>query len=213
MWLPKYTFLYFCQGPELGKERFIFQKRDRQHSHGSPPSLAAQHATEAMVSLKPQKKKKQTKTPQQPGSWTSEVHAARGFRPGSCGGRPRGLWLRARAAAGARGHFPRSGASQARARASRLAGRPLAPPAARRDPPAPLPAHRRLRALHPRPPPLPPPPPHAARLLHAAAAAAPSARARDAAGRAPDPATSSRGRAAPRRRRARAGAGGLARAG
>lgn len=83
--------------------------------------LPCRPATEMNVSLKPQKK------PQQPGSWTSEVHAARGFRPGSCRGQgetPAGLLAQgpgsrgggSGGASGARGHFPRPGASQARAR-------------------------------------------------------------------------------------------------
>ena len=88
MWLPKYTFLYFCQGPELGKERFIFQKRDRQHSHGSPPSLAAQHATEAMVSLKPQKKKNKPKHPNNPEAGHLKSTRPGVFVPARAGGGP-----------------------------------------------------------------------------------------------------------------------------
>lgn len=143
----------------------------------------------------------------------SEVHAAQSFCPGSCGGRGKtpagplapGPGSRGVVAAAA---LPGPGATSrvpgprrrelGERRAAQLAGRPLAPPAARRDPPTPR-------------------PPAAARTAHSPAAAAAAAARRpaparrrrrapgprDAAGRAPDPATHSRGRAAPRRRRER----------
>lgn len=158
-----------------------------------------------IVSLKPQK-------PNNPEAGRLKSTRPGVFIPARAGGggrRPRGLWLGARAAVVVAAARPGAGATSrvpgpcrrelGERRAARLAGRPLAPPAARRDPPTPR-------------------PPAAARTAHSPAAA-----------RCPAPARRRAERPGPRRRpqsagpsdtqprsgcpAAAAGAGGLAGAG
>lgn len=107
------------------------------------PSLAARRAAKMIVSLKPQK----PNNPEAGRLKSTRPGVSVQARAGGGEGRPRGSWPRAPGGPGARGgggaagagatsHFPGPGRRErGERRAARLAGRPLAPPAARRGPP------------------------------------------------------------------------------